>query len=251
MTEQPNTAAIKALCKAQAEMTGAIKGSENPHFRSKYADLGAVQDACLPSLQKHGFAVTSRLGNDENGGFLETVLIHESGEVYRCSVPLIVDKQNMQGLGSAITYARRYGLMCLSGVAPEDDDGNSAADNPPKNDYTKANQRLAREREESLAPQDDRPPPREEPPSHPSFSPKAIAFVIVQLKAIWDLAELGAYWNALKTEQPGMIHAPGVAEAKDAQKAAIAAKQDKPGDDVGNAPEEFKSSDAVDDEIPY
>lgn len=230
MTEQPNTAAIKALCKAQAEMTGALKGETNPHFRQKYADLGAVQDACFPALHKHGFAIIHRTGQDDGGNYLETSLLHESGGEFACRVPLRVDKDNMQGVGSALTYARRYGLMCVAGVAPEDDDGNNAAASPPK-------QRQS--------------PKRLAPAVAEAIDEEAIAFVIVQLKAIWDLAELGAYWNALKTEQPGMIHAPGVAEAKDAQKAAIAAKQDKPGDDVGNAPEEFKSSDAVDDEIPY
>lgn len=120
-----------ALAKAQAEMGPAIKDSTNPAFRSKYADLGNVMDACLPSLNKHGIAVIQPITQDENGRYVKTVLIHESGEMLECAVPLIVAKNDMQGLGSAITYGRRYGLMSMAGIAPEDDDGNAAAKAAP------------------------------------------------------------------------------------------------------------------------
>jgi len=119
-----------ALAKAQAEMGKAIKDSVNPAFRSKYADLGSVMDACLPALNKNGIAVIQPIVSDDFGRFVKTVLIHESGETLECSVPLIVGKQDMQGLGSAITYGRRYGLMSMAGIAPEDDDGNAAAASP-------------------------------------------------------------------------------------------------------------------------
>ena len=115
-----------ALAKAQAEMGKALKDSVNPAFRSKYADLGSVMDACLPALNKHGIAVIQPITSDDFGKFVKTVLIHESGEQLECSVPLIVGKNDMQGLGSAITYGRRYGLMSMAGIAPEDDDGNAA-----------------------------------------------------------------------------------------------------------------------------
>lgn len=117
-----------ALAKAQAEMGKALKDSDNPHFKSKYADLGSVMDACLPALNKYGIAVIQPFVTDEiNGRAVKTVLIHESGETLECAVPLIFGKNDMQGLGSAMTYARRYGLMCMAGIAPEDDDGNAAA----------------------------------------------------------------------------------------------------------------------------
>ena len=133
MTDQPtDTAAIKALVKAQMAMPKAIKDSTNPHFNKRYESLAAVQAASLPHLHANGFAVLSPTGQDESGPYLETILMHESGESFRCRIPLIVDKQNMQGFKSAVTYARRIGLGCLSGVAPEDDDGNNAAANPPK-----------------------------------------------------------------------------------------------------------------------
>jgi hypothetical protein len=107
-------------------MGKALKDSVNPAFRSKYADLGSVMDACLPALNKHGIAVIQPIMSDDFGKFVKTILIHESGEQLECAVPLIVGKNDMQGLGSAITYGRRYGLMSMAGIAPEDDDGNAA-----------------------------------------------------------------------------------------------------------------------------
>jgi hypothetical protein len=122
-----------ALAKAQAEMGKALKQSNNPHFKTKYADLGNVMDACLPALNAAGIAVIQPTGEDEHGRYVETILIHgESGESLACRVPLIVSKNDMQGYGSAVTYGRRYGLMAMAGIAPEDDDGNAAAAAAPK-----------------------------------------------------------------------------------------------------------------------
>ncbi len=130
MTEKKSIAA--ALVAAQMEMGKALKQSNNPHFRSKYADLGNVMDACIPALNKAGIAVIQPTVDDENGRYVETVLIHgDSGEQLKCRVPLIVQKNDMQGYGSAVTYARRYGLMAMAGIAPEDDDGNAAAKAAP------------------------------------------------------------------------------------------------------------------------
>jgi len=124
-----------ALVKAQANMGKALKQADNPHFRSKYADLGNVMDACMPSLNEAGIAVIQPTGEDENGLFVETILIHgESGESLSCRVPLILGKKDMQGYGSAVSYARRYGLLSMAGVAAasDDDDGNAAAAAAPK-----------------------------------------------------------------------------------------------------------------------
>jgi hypothetical protein len=122
-----------ALAKAQANMGKALKQANNPHFRSKYADLGNVMDACLPALNEAGIALIQPTGEDEHGRYVETILIHgESGESLTCRVPLIVSKNDMQGYGSAVTYARRYGLMAMAGIAPEEDDGHAASKAPPK-----------------------------------------------------------------------------------------------------------------------
>lgn len=121
-----------ALAAAQMEMGKAIKAATNPHFRSKYADLGAVMDACLPALNLHGIAVIQTVSMTEAGQAVVTRFIHDGGEALECPIPLIVGKNDMQGFGSAMTYARRYGLMALAGIAPEDDDGNAAAKAAPK-----------------------------------------------------------------------------------------------------------------------
>jgi hypothetical protein len=122
-----------ALASAQAKMGKALKSANNPHFKSKYADLASVTDACLPALNEAGIAVIQPTTDDDSGRYVETVLIHgESGETLKCRVPLIVSKQDMQGYGSAVTYARRYGLMSMAGIAPEDDDGNAASKAAPK-----------------------------------------------------------------------------------------------------------------------
>lgn len=121
-----------ALAAAQSEMGKALKDSKNPHFKSNYADLSSVTDACMPALSKNGIAVIQPPFDDETGRYVKTILIHgETGETLECRVPLIVQKNDMQGYGSACTYARRYGLMSMAGIAPEDDDGNAAAKAAP------------------------------------------------------------------------------------------------------------------------
>lgn len=127
-----------ALAAAQQEMGKAIKDTKNDHFRSKYADLASVMDACMGALNRHGICVMQPTGEDEGGRFVKTILAHISGETVECRVPLIVQKNDMQGYGSAVTYARRYGLMSMAGIAPEDDDGNAAAKAAPVVDDRKA-----------------------------------------------------------------------------------------------------------------
>jgi len=103
----------------------------NPHFRSKYADLSAVRDAIIPIFSKHGIAIIQAPHNDGFSGFvLETFLLHESGGEMKFSFPLPNDTTNMQKIGSAISYARRYTLSAIAGIASEEDDDGNAATNP-------------------------------------------------------------------------------------------------------------------------
>jgi hypothetical protein len=145
MTETKHESIAAALAAAQAEMGKALKQANNPHFRSKYADLGAVMDACLPALNRNGIALIQPTIDDDGGRYVKTVLLHASGETLECRVPLIVQKNDMQGYGSAVTYARRYGLMCMAGIAPEDDDGNAAAKAAPSDDVTERPRQQARQ----------------------------------------------------------------------------------------------------------
>jgi len=117
-----------ALVKAQRAFGPALKDKNNPAFRSKYADLGACIDAVQDALNSNGIALLQQTREDATGVTVETVLLHESGESW-ASGPLHVPaaKQDPQGYGSALTYARRYSLMAACGIAPEDDDGNAAS----------------------------------------------------------------------------------------------------------------------------
>lgn len=117
----------EALSKAQAEMQHAIKDSTNPHFKSSYADLASVLDAIRPALTKHGLCITQTMKTEAGTHFLVTTLMHTSGEFIEGSIPLLIEKNNMQGMGSAITYARRYGLAAMVGIHQADDDGNEAS----------------------------------------------------------------------------------------------------------------------------
>lgn len=116
-----------ALVKAKRAFGPALKDKNNPAFRSKYADLGACIEAVDSALLENGIALIQETSEDLTGVTIETVLLHESGEMIRggkLHVPAA--KQDPQGYGSALTYARRYSLMATCGIAPEDDDGNAA-----------------------------------------------------------------------------------------------------------------------------
>jgi hypothetical protein len=117
-----------ALVKAQKAFGPALKDKTNPAFRSKYADLGACIEAVQDALNSNGIALLQQTKEDDSGVTVETVFLHESGEAWS-SGPLHVPaaKQDPQGYGSALTYARRYSLMAACGIAPEDDDGNAAS----------------------------------------------------------------------------------------------------------------------------
>lgn len=115
-----------ALCKAQAQMEGAKKDANNPHFKSKYADLASVWDAIRGPLTSNGLSVVQLLRSTQNGVAVETILMHASGQQISDVFAVPASKNDAQGYGSAATYARRYALMAMVGVAPEDDDGNAA-----------------------------------------------------------------------------------------------------------------------------
>lgn len=115
-----------ALAKAQAEIKGAAKDSSNPYFKSRYADLASVWEACRDPLTKHGLAVTQWPSADGPKVTVETILTHESGEWISRELTITAKEDSPQAIGSAVTYARRYALAAVAGVAPDDDDGEAA-----------------------------------------------------------------------------------------------------------------------------
>lgn len=127
----------EALAKAQGEVENAIKDAFNPHFKSKYADLAGVYDACRDALSKHGISHTQwPLHSDDDHLHIVTRLAH-AGEWILARMSLPVTKNDAQGYGSALTYARRYALTAAVGVAADDDDGNAASANAPQRTATK------------------------------------------------------------------------------------------------------------------
>ncbi len=121
-----------AMASAFAEIEAATKDKTNPHFKSKYADLGSVIDAVKGPLIKYGLFFTQRSHPAGNGVSVETVLHHSGGEQLSLGILFVpANKQDAQGFGSALTYARRYGLMTAFGVPAEDDDGNAASRSAP------------------------------------------------------------------------------------------------------------------------
>jgi len=116
-----------ALAAAQGEMTAALKENANPAFKSRYADLASVLDACRPALSKAGIAITQPPSITGADVAVETWFLHSSGEFLACRVTAKAKGTDPQSIGSTITYLRRYGLMALAGVAPDDDDDGNAA----------------------------------------------------------------------------------------------------------------------------
>jgi len=188
-----------ALAKAQAEMKNAPKVSVNPFYKSKYADLAGIWDVARGPLTKHGLSIvqTTRTGSDGKP-IIETFLIHESGEWISGEMEMkpvrqtkgegFIAADDPQAIGSAITYARRYGLAAIAGVATEDDDGNAAAG---KIDGQAEGAR----------------------PQVVSLDEK----IVESLKKVTTMEELKAAWNSIPV---GMRHA--YAAEKDAAKARIA-----------------------------
>ncbi|WP_314894174.1 ERF family protein [uncultured Capnocytophaga sp.] len=131
------TEIAKAFIKAQSEMANAVKGTTNPFLKNKYADLNAVREAVIPTLNKHGIAVLQPLVTIDGKNYVKTLLLHESGQTMESLTEVIYERQNdAQAQGSGITYARRYGLQSLVCIGADDDDGNNASapehQEPPK-----------------------------------------------------------------------------------------------------------------------
>ena len=123
-----------SLCAVQAKLTHAKKDSANPFFKSKYADLESVWDACRELLASHGLSVTQFPGlysELDKSMSLTTILMHGSGEWISQEMSVPVTKADAQGAGSAITYMRRYALAAVVGVVQADDDGNAASSPKP------------------------------------------------------------------------------------------------------------------------
>ena len=118
-----------ALAKAQAEMKNAKLNKQNPHFKSRYADLAEIRDTVTPALSKNNIAVVHGTDAAESGIHVVTRLIHSSGQWIESRFPIAYDKP--QTMGSAITYGRRYNLSAITNISADDDDDANAANDKP------------------------------------------------------------------------------------------------------------------------
>jgi hypothetical protein len=126
-------AIAQALVKAQMSMSDAKKSASNPFFKSKYADINSVREACIPALNENGICAMQPTVTIEGKPYVKTILLHESGEWIAGYTEIICGKQNdAQSHGSGLTYARRYGLQSMTNLGSEDDDGNAASKPQPQ-----------------------------------------------------------------------------------------------------------------------
>ena len=122
-----------ALAKAQGYLDHAKKDTNNPFFKSKYADLASVIDAAKKPLADNGLSVCQVCNiNESRGVIIETILMHSSGEWISGTYPIRPLKTDPQSYGSCLTYARRYCFSAITGIAADDDDGNSASQPAPQ-----------------------------------------------------------------------------------------------------------------------
>jgi hypothetical protein len=131
-----------ALVKAQAAMAGATKSAKNPFFKSTYANLEEVIKVVKAAFEENGLSFIQFPVSSEGHAGVETIILHESGEFISNEFLLKCAKVDPQGMGSAITYARRYGLQAACGIPSEDDDGNAASAPEPKMTPKEANSKL-------------------------------------------------------------------------------------------------------------
>ena len=124
---ETRTEFAKAFAKAQSELRPILKDTKNDFFKSKYADLSAVLASIMPALNANGISLIQAPAFDGHKVSITTMLLHASGEYMETTLDMVPTKKDPQGVGSCITYGRRYAALSVAGVAPEDDDGNAAS----------------------------------------------------------------------------------------------------------------------------
>lgn len=153
----------EALSKAQGEIENAKRDSDNPFFKSKYADLASVTAACRNALSKHGIAIVQAPETDADGSVTVTTVLAASGQWMRSTMRCKPGKTDAQSIGSVITYLRRYALAAMVGVAPEDDDGEAAVGRGADEDKKKG---------PDMAPTGTRQPPTNRREPHQDTTPE-------------------------------------------------------------------------------
>jgi hypothetical protein len=125
-----------ALVAALGELRTVAKNAVNPHFKNRYASLDAILDAARPVLHKHGLALSQEPIFDDGKAGVVTRIIHTGGESRESTLLLPLRDQSAQGVGSALTYARRYAVSSVLGIAADDDDDGQQASKPSNEKFT-------------------------------------------------------------------------------------------------------------------
>jgi hypothetical protein len=187
-----------ALSKAQGQIEDATKDGINPAFRSKYADLAAYRAVIREPLAVNDLAIMQLPRTRPGYVEVETILVHKSGEFVSETLEIPVSKFDAHGIGSGITYGRRYGLMSILCLAAVDDDGNAAVEKAPAQ------------------------------PAKKTVSPKETAAFALEMKAVAEqgLEALTSKWRSLNADQRSVFDADAVAELKKIAADADAAKKD-------------------------
>jgi len=182
-TMSPSIAALAAaLAKAQGQMTHASKDATNPHFKTRYADLAAVWSAIREPLSANGLSVVQTVTQTDGNVGVRSILMHASGEFIASDLQMPVAQKTPQGYGSALTYARRYSLAALVGIAQDDDDGEAGTRGnqpvlPPVQRRTPIREsRVGNERDSGMGPT---PPAAAPPAATPDADPVERALVAI------------------------------------------------------------------------
>jgi len=140
----------KALSKAQSEVENATKGSVNPHFKNRYADLAEVLNTVRPVFAANGLSIIQSTAYDGSLVSVTTTILHSEGGHINSTASCVPAKADAQGIGASTTYLRRYALAAMCGIAQEDDDGQAASHNKPAAPATKEDISSLKERMEGL-----------------------------------------------------------------------------------------------------
>lgn len=193
-----------ALAKAQGAMKAAVKDATNPHFGSRYADLASVWEACRAPLSTAQLAVIQQTRMGPEGMELVTTLAHSSGQWVRSSIPVRAARPDPQSVGSALTYARRYALAAMVGVAPDDDDDGQEGSTPAGKTRDQAPHEAARQQSQRRPAQENgRRERKGNGTSKPPLSGEAWAKRINSLRSMEELAPLWReFVQAVPAESP-------------------------------------------------
>ena len=201
-----NKEAIAALAKAQSQMDTPHKDATNPHYGNKYASLKSCIKAIKPALNKNEFALVQSAGRDDLGDFIETTFEHSSGGKFQSKFYLSVDKKGMQGMGSAATYAKRYGLLGLAGIEPDeqtDDDATRATYDEKKAAAKKAKEKAAEAAHDAAVREE-----QNRAPTTPQQLKEMIENKIKLASATWQLKKMtqehGKDFNTIKQHDAKM-----------------------------------------------